>query len=327
MRIFQVFSVLILALLTWFVFKDKDGFQYIFGDFSNVWNELFSDWIQYLILFAVVLMMVLNWGVEALKWKRVTKPLQKLSLGESFKSVLAGLAVGFFIPNRVGEYAGKSLMLEKKFFWKASVLAFFTSFAQLFCTAFWGLLSLIFFSSLITSYLPVNIHAISIALFVLVIILLLLVYLRLDVITRLFRRFKKIQRQLEVLHELKMADKFYVLGMSFLRFFIFSFQYIILLTLLGISLPLIDAFLIIALLYVLLMIVPTIALTELPARSTLLLMLLVSWYDLQGMAQPDALELRIIIASTLIWLINIAGPAIFGAFFIPGFSIFKRKES
>ncbi|PLW92413.1 MAG: hypothetical protein C0592_10850, partial [Marinilabiliales bacterium] len=53
MRIFQIVSVLAIAILTWFVFKGKDGFQYIFGDLSFVWAELFSGFSQYLILACV----------------------------------------------------------------------------------------------------------------------------------------------------------------------------------------------------------------------------------------------------------------------------------
>lgn len=327
MRIFQVFSVVALAVLTWFVFKNKDGFQYIFGDFSYVWSELFSKGSQYLILALVLIMMLINWSFEALKWKRVIRSIQRLSFAESFKSVLAGLAVGFFVPNRVGEFAGKSLMLEKSKFWKASVLAFYTSFAQLFTTAFWGMLSLILFSELISGLIPLNIHFISVAAVIVIIVLLLLVYFQLNRLSLVFRRFKRIYSQIVILNDLKVSDKFYVLGMSFIRFFVFTSQYIILLYLLGISLPIVDAFLVISMLYLVLMVMPTIALTELPARSTLLLLILIAWFDLNHLSQPDALELRIIIASTLIWLINIALPAIIGAFFIPGFSIFKRKKS
>ncbi|PLW94798.1 MAG: hypothetical protein C0592_01600, partial [Marinilabiliales bacterium] len=305
--------------------KGKDGFQYIFGDLSFVWAELFSGFSQYLILACVILMMLINWSAEAFKWQRITGSLQKLSFTESLKSVLAGLAVGFFVPNRVGEFAGKSLMLEKASFWKASVLAFYTSFAQLLTTGFWGLLALMFFSELLEGIIPFNLHYFSVAVFALIMIVLILVYFSLNRFTYIFKRLKRIYKQIDVLNQVRRSDKFYVLAFSFIRFIVFTSQYIILLALLEIKLPFSDAFLIISLMYLILMVLPTIALTELPARSALLFMLLSAWGELSNSGLPDALEVRVILASTLIWLINIAVPAIVGAFFIPGFSIFKRK--
>lgn len=327
MRVFQIVSVLAIAILTWFVFKRKDGFQYIFGELSYVWSDLFIGFIQYVILFLVILMMPINWSAEAFKWQRVTGCLQKLTFADSLKSVLAGLAVGFFVSNRVGEFAGKSLMLEKSNFWKASVLAFYTSFAQVLTTALFGLLALMFFSELLDGIIPFNLHYISLAVFALIVFVLILVYFSMNKFTYIFRRLKRIYKQVDVLNQLRIGDKFYVLALSVFRFVIFTAQYILLLSLLGINLPLADAFLLIALLYLILMIIPTIALTELPARSTLLLMLLLAWSELSATELSDEPEVRVILASTLIWLINIALPAIIGAFFIPGFSIFKRKQS
>jgi len=327
MRIFQMLSVLTLAVLTWFVFRQKEGFQYIFGDLSYVWSDLFSGSTQYLMLLLVLFMMFLNWSAETMKWKRVALKLQKLSFGESLRSVLAGLAVGFFVPNRVGEYAGKALMLEKSNFWKASVLAFYTSYAQLFTTAFWGLVSLIFFRSELIFFFSVRLYLVSVSVLAVVLMVLLILFFYLDKISHLFRRRKRIYAQINVLSSLDFIDKLYVLAYSFMRFIIFSTQYIVLLLLLGIRMPFTDAFLIISLLYAVLMIMPTIAFTELPARSAVLLLILSAWVELTDGFYTDALELRVIIASTLIWLINIAAPAVIGAFFIPGFSIFKRKQA
>lgn len=326
LRLFQLFSFLVVAALSWLVFRNKSGFNTFVVDFIFVWDEFIVGILQYSILFLVFLMMIVNWSLEALKWKLISRNLQKLSFGKSLQSVLAGLAVGFFVPNRVGEFAGKSLMLPKSDFWKATVLAIYTSLAQLFTTVFWGMLAFWIFSDLVSVFLPINIKAFAFALFLIVVAVLIIVYLKFEKIANVFTRFKKLYEQISILEKISLKSKSYLLLLSFMRFFVFSLQYILLIYLLGIEVPLIASFLLISLLYLALMIIPTIAITELPARSLIIALLFSAWYDSQSLLLPEALEIKLILASTLIWLINIAMPALIGALFIPSFSIFYKKK-
>lgn len=326
LRLFQLFSFLAVTGLSWLVFRNKPEFDTIFVDFTYVWNELIVETLHYFILSLVFLMMILNWSIEAFKWQLITRALYKLSFGKSLQSVLAGLALGFFVPNRVGEFAGKSLMLPKSEFWKASVLAIYTSVAQLFTTVFWGMLAFWIFSDLVSAFLPININAFAFALFLIVIAVLIIVYFKFEKISSVFSKFKKIYAQVSILEKINLKSKCYLLLLSFMRFFVFSLQYILLIHLLGVEIPLISSFLLISLLYLALMILPTIAITELPARSLIIVLLFSAWFDSQGLLLPDALGVKLILASTLIWLINIVMPALIGALFIPGFSIFYKKK-
>src|SRR5262249_6990083 len=58
---------------------------------------------------AVAVMMLLNWGLEACKWRLLLWPLEKISFGRSFKAILAGVALALNTPNRIGEYGGRVL--------------------------------------------------------------------------------------------------------------------------------------------------------------------------------------------------------------------------
>ena len=62
---------------------------------------------------AVVLLMPLNWSLEALKWKLLLKHSAHVTIGEAMRSVLGGLSIGFATPARVGEFAGRVMFLHK----------------------------------------------------------------------------------------------------------------------------------------------------------------------------------------------------------------------
>jgi hypothetical protein len=60
---------------------------------------------------AVCLLMLLNWLLEAFKWKYLTRKLQRMTLWRSIEAVFCGLTWAIFTPNRLGEYGGRVLFL------------------------------------------------------------------------------------------------------------------------------------------------------------------------------------------------------------------------
>ncbi|MFN8278528.1 MAG: hypothetical protein U0T84_13700 [Chitinophagales bacterium] len=65
---------------------------------------------QPLTFFIVVMLMPLNWLLEMVKW-RLLFPTKTLSFSQAGVSVLGGLAAGFASPARIGEFAGRALLL------------------------------------------------------------------------------------------------------------------------------------------------------------------------------------------------------------------------
>src|SRR3546814_10415128 len=59
------------------------------------------------------LLMLVNWGTEVFKWKYLVRKIEWVSLWKSTESLLAGLTLAIFTPNRVGEYGGRILYLER----------------------------------------------------------------------------------------------------------------------------------------------------------------------------------------------------------------------
>ena len=64
-------------------------------------------------LAAVFLLVLVNWGLESLKWHQLLAHLAPTSFIQATKQVLIGLTAGFFTPNRIGEPIGRSLLLPE----------------------------------------------------------------------------------------------------------------------------------------------------------------------------------------------------------------------
>src|SRR5262245_18389218 len=66
--------------------------------------QIVRDGDRLIILVAVVLLMFVNWSLEAVKWQRMLGRLEPIGFLRSLEAVFTGLTVSFFTPNRVGEY-------------------------------------------------------------------------------------------------------------------------------------------------------------------------------------------------------------------------------
>lgn len=55
----------------------------------------------------VALLTPLNWAFEGLKWQTLAQKVSPMSFQKAFGGVLTGLTLGFFLPNNVGDAAGR----------------------------------------------------------------------------------------------------------------------------------------------------------------------------------------------------------------------------
>ena len=103
----------------------------------------------------VILLALVNWGIEARKWQVLLKPLQSIRFLRAYRSVLSGLALSLNTPNRMGEYGGRILYVKEGSRLKAISLSIAGSISQLIITLALGcagLVYLIYFSNLQTEY-------------------------------------------------------------------------------------------------------------------------------------------------------------------------------
>ena len=274
-------------------------------------------------LYTALLLMPVNWGLEARKWQVLLKPLEQLSFLTSFKAILSGVAFSINTPNRIGEYGGRIVYVREGHRWKAISLTIIGSFSQLIVTLLFGLGGLVFLlrSPITGSVVAAYALWIKTLLYgsLLVTGFLLLVYFRLGWIIQWVERIPKTGRfmqHLTVIENLPVRFLLRVVSLSTTRYFVFVIQYILLLQLFKVNIPAWQAFWLISVLYMVLAVLPTITLAELGIRGQVSVLLF-------GMVSVNTLG--IVWAAGAIWVINLVLPALAGSLLFLGIKIFSDK--
>ncbi|HSH50135.1 MAG TPA: lysylphosphatidylglycerol synthase domain-containing protein [Bacteroidales bacterium] len=256
--------------------------------------------------------MILNWSIEAIKWKVLVKKITQIHFLKSLQIIIASITIGIFTPNRIGEIAGRAYFLEKGKRTYGLLVAGIGSFAQLTATVIMGLIGF----SLFLICFPEKIHINSLfneftALLILVFTLgLVWVFFNVQKIKPILLKIPYLRKKTEQINFLSHQSKKSLLAIlfySFLRYFIFSFQFYLLLLIFNVQISFLESFVAITLTYFFMTLIPTTTLAELGVRGSLSIFFI-------GMFTQQIPG--IILATIFIWIINIAIPAITGAPFL-----------
>jgi uncharacterized membrane protein YbhN (UPF0104 family) len=272
---------------------------------------MFIDRKNPAILIAVLLLMPLNWSIEAIKWEKLMQNIQPLNFAYSFKAVFAGITLGIFTPNRIGEIGGRILFLEKgkrSFGFLATSMG---SFAQLITTILAGLIGFSLFLIIYPEKIWINPIFNKITLFIVILFLLFLflVYFnfkRIKPFLFKFSFFRNRENQINYFSETKTKLLLKVLVLSILRYIIFMFQFYLLLYFFDNDLSLIQAYISISLIYLFSTLIPTTTLLEFGIKGSLAIFFI-------GIFSTNLLG--IVLTTILIWIINLAIPSIIGSIF------------
>ncbi len=301
-------------------------------DLDQVWDSFaentrnISFWIS---LLPVFIGMLLNWSIEAFKWRLLTMKSEKISFFRALQAVCTGITVGTFTPNRVGEFIGRSFVLDKTHPWKTFFMTMVGSFAQLLITIIAGTAGFLFFASRYgwfsagSMYLDIPIVFFAIA----AVILLLLFYFHVDLIDHYFGRWIAQKRPgfakwVHVLSEYQTRDLLKVLLMSGARYLVFSWQFIYLIHLFGLSIPYAESMVFLSVSYLVMTLIPTIALSELGVRGTVTLHFFGYYFGAAGYGAPETFAL--VGAATMLWLINLVVPALVGTLYVYRLRVFRN---
>ncbi|BDD14918.1 hypothetical protein MATR_17430 [Marivirga tractuosa] len=274
--------------------EDIDGFVSAFRLFSN----------NISLVFLVILLMPFNWWIEVLKWKYSIQPITQIPFSTATVGVLAGIALGFVTPHAVGDYFAKVFSLSHHNRKRALGLILISRMMQMLPTAIFGLIAFYIFSSR-----NIGKHDIPFSFSFPILSLLGLVLVVLLVIMFLHRNHPKIQDYVMPVRKMGVKLVSLLAGLSVVRYLIFSAQFLILLSVLGLKINLFMQFMGVAFMFLAKSILPTFNfLSDLGIRE----------FSVALFFESMELEVAPIIASGLIlWLINIALPAFIGLFFIP----------
>jgi len=325
-------QLVILVITYWFIYNqifqktDLPGIVKSFG--KDLTQPDFKSKICLLIG-----MMILNWSIEAVKWKMLIGKIEKVSFFKSLQGVLTGISISSFTPNRVGDFFGRAFILRKASHVEGILVTVLGSMAQLLITVLVGSAALMVF---LPGVLPKALfshgylYMTILALVMLLDLLLLAMFFNVAFLATLKEKIlrnglKKIRRFFRVFAFYHNRELAITLLLSFMRYAVFSTQFYILLRMFDVRLPFFDALVLIALTYLIMAVIPTIALTELGIRGSVALYVFGLYFNQNGPASHAA-SLGIFSASTLLWLINLGIPALIGTFFVFRLQFFRKED-
>jgi hypothetical protein len=260
-------------------------------------------------VFGVLLLVFVNWGIEAVKWRFLMSHLEPITFLRAFKATVAGTSVGLITPNRTGEFVGRVLFLEPANRFAGGFATALGSIAQFVVTLLAGGVALVLFSAL---RLPLPWAAgwydgALVSLTALVAAGALVLYLfpgllrHLLLLVPLLKRIKKASGVLETYGR---SDLVPVLGLSILRYMVFTTQFVLLCMAFGVGVDPGVAALAIPVVYLVSTLLPTVLLTELGVRGSAA----VAFFGPLG--GDDG---AVLLATTVLWALNLVLPAAVGA--------------
>jgi uncharacterized membrane protein YbhN (UPF0104 family) len=261
-------------------------------------------------LFLTLVLMIVNWLTESYKWKYLVSKLENIVMLKSFKAVLSGITVSIFTPNRVGEFAGRVLFLKKENRIAAVLSTITGNISQVMVTIIFGLISL---SILLFHYnLSYNFLFQGRLLQIIVLVMILLIfyiYFNIKILERVLSNtpyLKRFKRFYGILSSYSTPELAFVLLISFFRYAVFVVQFYLMVRFFNIHLSFYHSFISIAAVYIILAIIPTFAFTEISVRSSVSVIVFGIFSDETA---------GIVFSSVLIWIINLAIPALIGSVF------------
>ncbi|MHC1777275.1 MAG: lysylphosphatidylglycerol synthase domain-containing protein [Lentimicrobium sp.] len=321
--------VLIAFLAFWFIYRQV----FITGDFilfSESFSEKYQDHTFRLLIFSAFIMMPVNWGIEALKWQILINYVERVSYLNAFRSVLTGISMSLFTPNRVGEFFGRVFTLKLNDPLKGVLLTIAGSISQLITTLVFGLVSTLFYIKQYVGFTETwhwFFYA-GIVIFALLIgTLLVMLFLRAPVLSARVNSmirpgWKKIHEYIAVLQSVTRNTLLKVLFLSLTRYVVFSVQFYILLRAFSLDIPFFNAFVLISMIYFVMTAIPTVALVDFGIRGSVAIYFISMYFPGSSLVATSILS-----ATTLIWIINLALPALLGLLFINRLTILRKSRT
>lgn len=286
---------------------------------------------QFTLMIFALMLMPLNLFLEAKKWQLLIRKNEQIKLGKAFAAVLTGISVGMFLPNRVGDYLGRVFVLEKGDRVKGIIMTVIGSFSQLLCTVITGCVALtfaypVFYETDTTFENWIFVGICFLAL--LIIVVALLFYFNIGVLSAvlsyLFRsKIEKIEEYIAVFDLYSKRELASVLLLSALRYLIFSFQFVLFLWAFNLSISYFNALMLIAMLYFFMMMIPAFTITEPGIRGSLSIFIFEKWFSVKGLLTAST-GLIVFASSTMLWIFNLALPALLGIFCVYRLKFFRK---
>ena len=290
-------------------------------DISDLWS-VFLFQLQTYNVFLLLLcfsLLFFNWGTESRKWQLLMKPLETVSFFRAYGAVLSGITLSLFTPNRIGEYAGRILLVHKADKLQSVSVTLVGSYAQLIVNSLTGTLGFTIFC-FHNTYLDKWYVLVFMCLIWLGLIMAWLFYYKIGLagkIVKKIRFLQKHQKYFQPLSTFTNRELSIVLLWSFVRNFIYWLQFVLLLWFFGITISLSEAWILINSIFFVQTLIPSIAMLELGIRGNIALFF---------MTYHTTNNLGVLAATFSLWFINLVIPSLAGLLIIFSINIFKNGE-
>ncbi|MGB3005828.1 MAG: lysylphosphatidylglycerol synthase domain-containing protein [Chitinophagaceae bacterium] len=312
---------LLFIWLSWSIYNEIKNQPDIESAWLHIRQSITSPLVWNLIV--VVLLMIVNWSIEAVKWKMAVKQIQQVSFSKALKAVLSGVSFSVSTPNRVGEYLGRVLYMDDGNRLKTISITIVGGISQLIITIFMGAIGLLVLSPQIESGNIVSAVWMKVVLYgtIAVIIVLTLFYFRLSWLIKLVDRLPGSRRfayLVKALEEFNATLLLRLLSLSLLRYLVFVVQYYLLFRLFDVDVTWWQTFWSVSVSFLVMAVIPTFAIAELGLRGKVSLIF-------AGLFSAN--KAGIIFTTAGIWFINLIIPALIGSLLILSIKkIYKREN-
>ncbi len=255
----------------------------------------------------VLLLMPVNWLLEAWKWKLAAGRHVHISIARALKGVLAGVTIGTATPNRVGEFAGRIFMEKGGDRVQLLLLSFVCSFCQVAVTIIAGMAGLAMMEERagLSDVQLVFVFSAGILFFCLPLLLKFIP--------------EKWKARTNALREFPAGLFTRVLLLSAIRYAVYVTQFILLL---GIyfpgELPVLPLLACVMTAYLVVTMIPTFSFTEVLVRGS------IAGFVFEGSGVLDYREGFVV--AVVLWTINVALPSLVGSVYVFRLKFFKQDK-
>jgi hypothetical protein len=308
---FISFKIIVFFLALWFVY-DKVFYNTDLAEIKGGVTDALERNGSVGVLVLVCFLMLVNWGLEALKWQLMLRPATKIEYSKALKAIFSGSTISMFTPNRLGAFIGRILYVDKGHKGQAALTTMFGNYSQLLATLIFGSLAMLLalVNGIDLAGLEHNVIVGAVIVFVAATLVMLYMYYASSSFSKIVRSIpliKQYANHADILSIYSKSDLHRFLGISLVRYLVFALQFYLLIRLFGIDVTLLEGGIAVASIYLAITFVPASLLGKLGIRESVSIVML-SGYTVY--------EYHIVAASFTLWVINLAIPALIGGYLL-----------
>ena len=306
--------------LSFSIFQQIRSQPQLAQSWTGIKESFASSKIFYLLV--AMLLLFVNWGLEAWKWKLLVRSVRPIKFLMAFEAVLSGVSFSVALPNRVGEYIGRMLYQPEGSRLKTISLAIVGSLAQLLVTLFCGIIGLVLVKKQLLAAYPQIVIWYQFILYGLIFTscLIALFYFKVSAVVNFFSRWLSAHRYLYLVESLQKFNASFlskILLLSSIRYGVFLLQYMAVFYFFQVNLAPGSIMAVMSVVFLALAVIPSIALLEVGLRGEVSLRLV-------GLLSANSLGIGL--TSVTIWFINLILPALAGTLLLLNIKLLSKNE-